>query len=535
MLMVNTEDPAHFATYWIMADLLTGAGDHEYEQFFHFAGSSQTQPAKASIDPETGAVCTENADSPNVYVVPADHHAGVRFVEAQETDMDPDKKREREAMLGWLVTDRTFNRVKSPVAAYTKEGEPPLSYYDVLFPVPERAQADIEVHRLDVLQDGQTLEPTQAAGLRIDITMDRPTYRPDELSVDFGENLAAEKPASGSVNEGTLPAGNARIITDRNPSPRTVGEAFNSTPYQPKTPLEGYFQVDLGEPTAVNMVVLHHGTWNGNNIIYPPEEFTVQYRADGQWAQVPNAQTIWAEKRITETTFDRVTTDALRAVVRRPSGGRIAMREFEAFNVADAERQRVERLRRDRETLTWTDYVLFSHEGTGERTCGPLGFDGECALVRLNESGEPVRAMMTHGSRLEFDGEVLVSRPRTRFLDVQADQFGTMTVKPQNPPAISDLEVQLHPRQSGIRGGQPYAFVNWNTDVPATSQVRYEGEDGLVRRTFFHPEETTDHSVRVDFLRDGHVYEFTAISAISPFARGEKTISAAHPARTEPE
>ncbi|MFP3903109.1 MAG: alginate lyase family protein [Armatimonadota bacterium] len=535
MLFVKTDDD-RFADYWLMSDLLTGSGEHEYEQFFHFAGPTQTEPATAAIDPETKTAYTENPNSPDVYVAPApDDDLQVRFVEAQDTEMKPEDKRERKAMLGWLVTAGTFNRVKSPVAAYSKSGEPPVSFFDALLPVPEDSSADVRVSRLRVMADEDVLEPTEAAGFRIDITMDTPAYRPDEIELDPGENLAAGKDASASVNEGTIADGSAAKLTDGNLGPREIGAAVNSSPFQPKVPLEGFYEIDFGEPVQTNMVVLHHGTWNGSDIIYPPEELTIQYHAEDEWTIVPDPATMWDDTVTSRTSFERVTADRLRAVIKRPSGGRIAMREFQAYNVANEEMQRVAALRSERKTRRWTDYLLLSHKGAGMRTYGSFEFNGELAFIRKTAESETVRAIVKHGDRL-FEGDrCLIARLVTRCFDAAAEDFGAIEIEQPTVPTIRDLKVSLHPAQSGIRGGQPYAFVTWTTDVPATSQVRYVGDDGIVRRTFFDAEPTTDHRVRVDFLRQGHTYRFTALSVHGGVSKAEKTITAPGPAGGSPD
>ena len=113
--------------YWIMCDLLTGdsARPHKYEQFFHFAGPVQSRSAQVGLDPQTGVAQTRHRGAANVQVIPA-YTKGLEaaLIEGQESDMNVKEKHERKAMLGWMVTTGTFQRVRSPVAVYTRQGPP---------------------------------------------------------------------------------------------------------------------------------------------------------------------------------------------------------------------------------------------------------------------------------------------------------------------------------------------------------------------------------------------------------------------------
>lgn len=546
------EDSAGIPAYWIMADVLTGEGSHTYEQFFHFAGPTQTVGAVASIDPDTLTCTTENQDVANVIVAPV-NTAGLsaNFAEAVETDMDWDHKEDREAMLGWLVTDGTYSRVKSPVAVYTRQGEPPISYYDVLFPMPERATANITPEALPVTQDGAELAPTDAAAIAVDCEITRPRYRDDEISVDMGDNLAAGKTVSGEVNEGALGSSGASRLTDSDLASRDTQMSWSSSPYVPGTPLEGRFTVDFAQPTTINAIVCHHGTWNGSKILYIPEEMTIQYWNGDTWTDVTDVQTQWGDEGLSQSVFAPIQTARISITVKRPSGGRIAMREIAAHDIPTDQLARAQQMRTETVLQAWTDYYLISHAPATTRSYGDFTFDGELAVVRTNSAGDITRILIKHGTTLTRGGQPLVTSTHqlTTFSadwsgdTVTLDTFAphgitllrngasrvliagdevpaqldaqTITLPAVNtlaPVEISDAAVELHPAQKGLGAGQPFATVTWKTNVPATSRVEFSASPDLIRRTFVDAELTTDHSVRVDFLCDDTDYKFTCIS-----------------------
>ncbi len=70
----------------------------------------------------------------------------------------------------------------------------------------------------------------------------------------------------------------------------------------------------------------------------------------------------------------------------------------------------------------------------------------------------------------------------------------------------------MEPAQKGFSGAQPSALLTWQTDRPAVSQVFFEEASTGLRRTPLQKEFTTDHTVRVYFLRPQQEYEFRAVS-----------------------
>ncbi|MFO7946506.1 MAG: alginate lyase family protein [Armatimonadota bacterium] len=549
------------ADYWILSDLVTGEGSHKCEQFFHFAGPVQWKPAEAEIHPDTKAVTTCNSTTANVSVVPApDENLQVGFVEAQDTEMKPEDRTERKAMLGWLVTDGTFQRVKSPVAVYTREGALPVAYHEVLFPTPKNAVADIHVERLQVVENGRTLQPHRAAGLRIEVRLDEPTITGEEISIHTGQNFGAMLDGFAGVNTGSIPA-DCPKLTDGEIGPYDPGAAVSSQPYQQDASLEGHFGIDFGGRVEINAVTAYHGSWNGMELIYPAQTMTAQYRDGEKWCDVGNPRTIQSGEGASTVLFDTVRTSRVRVIVRRPRGGRIAMRELEAYNIADEEVRRVERLLQQRTVRQWTDYVLISHDAAERRRYGHFLFDGELAVVRKDSEGGTVRVLMKHGSSLKerdrllagsdnrmdivhaaWDGDtvrirsraapdirVLAGEARTMIMNgaqVQATLDGAILQSAgpsaKDAPTIGNLQVELHPPQAGLSGGQRYAIVTWTTDRPSTSRVEFTADGAPVRRSFFRSDRTTQHRVRVDFLRKDREYRFTAISVDERGRRAEQ-------------
>lgn len=537
--------------YAIVTDLLTGEGAHKFEQFFHFAGPAQSRGATATIDPETLSAASSHEGVANVQVVPVGRdglEAG--FAEAHETDMSPGAKYDREAMLGWIVTGGTFQRARSAVAVYTREGECPQAFHCILFPTPPDATARLTATSLPVIEGGAELSRTDAVCIQLDYTMDAPALDPDEISTDLGANLAAGKDPIAEINETSLASDLARL-TDGELGPRRIGAAVSSYPYTPGVELSGRFGLDFGEAAEVNTLIAHHGTWNGQKILYAPETMAVQYWRDGRWHDVPGAETVWGGDEVSSTSFEPVTTTRISVRVERPAGGRLAMREVLAYRVADEETERVARLRQVRELTRWTDTIMLSHGRAAMRRYGDFEFDGELAVVRRSENGEITRLMLKGASKLRDGDAILVSagapmdwlnatwtddavqiecpyRPALGVIAQGRDlvRLGAETVAaagaggvlsipaaPEAPtPTITDLEVELHPAQKGLAGGQPWAVVSWTTDQPCTSQVEFSSGTDLTRRTVLAPRFVTRHTARVDFLIPGEEYRFTARS-----------------------
>lgn len=524
--------------YYVLCDLLTGEGSHTYEQFFHFAGASQDMAATAHLDEKTLAAVSTNEDVANVQIIPA-HTAGLKasFVQAQDTAMNPDDKFERAAMLGWMVTSGTFQRVKAPVVVYERQGTAPQAFYDVLYPTPADAKATIEVQSLPVTVAGKAVPPTEAAGLVVSGTVTRPKFKPEQIKLNLGENLALGKPGFAEINQTTI-ASTSALLTDGDLSAETMGGAVASSPYTPGVLLKGRFSVDFEHEVEVNHVILAHGTWNGSGIIYPAEKMQVQYWDGTKWLDVAGAQTQWQEGRISQTSFQPVRTTRLSVVVERNTGGRLALREFEAYHVPEAELQRVAALRAQKVTERFADTILISHQGPGARRYGEYNFDGEMALIRRDGQAKVTQICLKDGSRLS-DGRGLrfsakggqpycnITLTGTQgTLDclvaggVQLVANGAMVTltsandgkaaaqQPARRLQISGARVQWEPAQEIFAGAQPSALITWRTNVPTTTQILF-GEGGRFdRRTALDTKLSTEHQARAYFLKPDEQYTF---------------------------
>jgi len=547
--------------YLVLCDLLAGQGRHTYEQFFHFAGPTQQEPAVAELDATTLTAHTRHAGVANVLVAPAVAEGlSAALATAQDTDMSPTDKHERRAMLGWLVTDGTFRRVKSAVAVYRREGEGPQAFHDVLFPVPAGGEAEVRVEALPVTAGGVTLAPHQAAGLVVHGELRTPKHAPEVLQPALGANLALGRPGFADVTQGSIPA-TTPSLTDGDTAARRLGGGVASDPYTPGVALAGHFEVDLGTAQEINAVRLHHGIWNGNTILYPADRLTVQTWNGTDWEDVRDPVTTWHDEQVSLTAFTPVRTQKVRVAVARASGGRVGARELEVYRIAEEELQRLAVARRETVTTRWTDTILLAHEGAAPRQYGPYAFDGELAIIRRDAEGRLIEVSVKNGSDLREgesallaaptpvdyltaswrDGVVAVESPvvpgglRLAAQGAQGVQVngqavpssladGALALAPPTgqPPDISGLSVELRPAQPGMAGAQPSAVVTWTTDTPASSQVSFAEEDAGRRRTPLDTALTTEHRVTAYFLRPGRQYTFTAESVAANGARSTR-------------
>ena len=544
--------PDGFADYWILADLLTGEGEHTYEQFFHLAGPDSVTSPTVHLDPRTLIAKTSHANTANITIIPAcaDGLQG-GFIEPIETEMDPKKKRERAAMLGWMVSNGTFQRIKSPALVYTRTGPPPQSYHTVLLPTPPGARATATVTSLPVTRAGAALPPHEAVGLKCEVTMITRVHEPAEIALDSGPNLALGCAATAEINQGSFGKGSTVRLTDGDRAPTTIGGGASSSPYQPKVPLAAQFVVDFGQETEINRLVIHDGIWNGSKILYPASELRIRYTTDDTWHDLNPAQQFREQPHAVTITFAALIARRIAVLVDRPDGGRIAIREVEAYRISDDERTRVAKLQAETVTDRWTDIVLISHRSPQPTQYGNLTFDGELAALRYDEDGQLARASLVRantltdgpntlfradivrdyvgatwaGDQLQLDGpacrglSIATGKASVIAVDGQTiacrpDTLFPIPTQPATALHITDAIVQLHPPQKGLAGGQPWAVVTWQTDTPATSQVEYQTEGGPLRRTPLSIQPTRSHRCRVDFLRPTHTYQFTAISVL---------------------
>ncbi|NLF17672.1 MAG: hypothetical protein GX595_10500 [Lentisphaerae bacterium] len=561
--------------YVVLCDLLAAHDEHTYEQFFHVAGPTQQAGAMAVIDPATLAARSDHPGVANVMVIPAGTDGlQASFAEAQDSTMPIEEKFERKAMLGWIVTTGTFQRARSAVAVYQRQGRGPQAFHDVLFPVPAHGQAEVTVEALPVRRGEAAEAAFQAAGMVVRATVHTPAHDPAALQPSFGTNLAAGRPAFAEVNQGSIPA-DSPLLTDGDPAAQSIPGGVSSSPHAPGVALEGGFGVDLGEDHEVNAVRLHHGIWNGQGIIYPPDRMAVQTWNGTAWEDVAEPVTTWHDGEVSLTVFKPVRTRRVRVAVGRAAGGRIGAREIEVSRIPDAELARLEQARQERLTETWTDTILMAHQEPALRQFGGLHFDGEMALLRHDDEGR-LRQICLKGGRELRDGErVLVAVPTALDYLVLTWQDDAIVIDaPVQPnglrvsaagarrllagdvtlpgeaerrrqagdvalptavdgdhlvlpatttaaPRLEGVRVEILPAQAGMAGAQPSAVITWTTDLPATSQVAFNEPGVGQRRTILDRTLRTEHRVQAWFLRPGQEYAFVAESVSAHGQRGQ--------------
>jgi hypothetical protein len=470
--------------------------------------------------------------------------------------MDPKDKFERDAMLGWIVTKGTFQRAKSAVAVYSRRAKLPMAFAQLLVPSPPRGHTQVRPVRLAVREQGQSVPATKALAFEAVIEVSRPKHNAEKLRPNLGANLALGAQGSASINTGAFSAATFAKLTDGDPSTQNIQGAVSSTPHNPGILLEGEFEITLDKPTLANTVMLHHGTFNGSNLLYPPDEAHLQYHEGGAWRDVRmTARTVLVEQT-ERLRFEPVQSTRWRACVKRAAGGRLAMREFSIHLVHDAEYERIERLAAEQVTDTRRDLVCLSHTGPGGRTYGPIETDAETVLLRRDAAGTIVRLFVRNGSFLKLDGREIVRLARgapwlcadwtddgleitspircpvriaaqrsvvvswnNEALECQpADGLFTIAdTSGQAPtPTINDLVCAAYPPQKHLGGGQPYAVITCTTNRPTILEVTFAEPDGLRRRAVTPSKPTTLHRVRIDFLRPQVAYTF-AVDATDAF------------------
>jgi hypothetical protein len=545
-------DPDGFADYWLLADLLTGKGEHTYEQFFHLAGPDPVTSPTIELDPTTLIAKTVHANTANVTIVPVGG-AGLQggFFEPIETDLDPKAKTERAAMLGWMVGNGSFQRVKSPALVYTRTGTPPQSYHTVVLPTPEGAHATAIVTRLPVTRNGTVVPASEAVGLTCQVTMTRRAHASAEIIVESGPNLALGCVATARINQGSIGKGPAVRLTDGNLAPTTIGGAVSSSPYQPKVALSARFVIDLGKEIEINRLVIHDGVWNGSKTLYPASQLRVQHTTDDTWHDLETAPHVREQPDAVTIGFDALVARRIAVLVERPDGGRIAIREVQAYRISDAERARVAKLREDTVTDRWTDFILISHSSPEPTQYGDFAFDGQLAVLRHDQDGQLRRMSLVRARALaagpdqlfiadpirDYVGatwagdELQLNGPACQGLRIATGKARAIAVAGQTIPClpntlfpvpvqpgpglhITDAIAQFHPPQKGLAGGQPWALVTWETSLPATSQVEFQTADGPLRRTPLSSQPTRSHRCRIEFLRPNHTYQLTAVSVL---------------------
>jgi heparan-sulfate lyase len=144
--------------YWVMHDLLAGAGTHTYEALFHLPPANSIR-----IHQETRVAFTENLRRPNLVVYPVDSDLSVEVVRGwSENPTNPRTPRQ-----GWFSAG--LQKVEpAPCLVHRRRGPAPQVMESILLPALPGDTADIAAQRLDVAgADGRPLGRTDVCALRI--------------------------------------------------------------------------------------------------------------------------------------------------------------------------------------------------------------------------------------------------------------------------------------------------------------------------------------------------------------------------------
>jgi hypothetical protein len=125
--------------YWIVADVVTGAGTHTYDSYFHL---SSAYKSTTSLDAGTHAVTT-----PNFGIYPSDSLT------------------QTEIISGW-VSDDYNSKTEATIVRQKKIGVPPVTFESVVYPFASTA-VPVTVERQDVMKGNEIVAISKATSLRI--------------------------------------------------------------------------------------------------------------------------------------------------------------------------------------------------------------------------------------------------------------------------------------------------------------------------------------------------------------------------------
>jgi len=137
--------------YWILSDILTGEGTHQFDCLFHFP------PGEVSLNREDQSLIAGDMES-SIKITPL--HKGIE-AEVIEGSEDP--------IQGW-VSYEYGSKIRAPVLRYTKRGELPAFLDVILYPFIGKDAPYIKVEDAGVYnKQGSVLDPLEARCLRIQI------------------------------------------------------------------------------------------------------------------------------------------------------------------------------------------------------------------------------------------------------------------------------------------------------------------------------------------------------------------------------
>ncbi|MFQ5706551.1 MAG: alginate lyase family protein [bacterium] len=137
--------------YWVLWDVLTGKGNHEYAQLFHF------MPMPLEISDENKSVVSNNPEGANLLLFPlfADQVSVTRVAGSENP------------IQGW-ISPKYGEKMAAPVIIYRKKGKVPEAFLDVMLPFPDRQKIEsVGVSSVPVTMKDRVVDKAKAVAVKI--------------------------------------------------------------------------------------------------------------------------------------------------------------------------------------------------------------------------------------------------------------------------------------------------------------------------------------------------------------------------------
>ncbi len=166
--------------YWVIADDVTGSGEHKSIQHWHFA------PGTLDVDHNSGVVRTTNKSGGNIAVMPLTLDGAVQVSVSEG-----------------LYAVNWEKCVKAPVAVYEKQGSLPQSFLTVLYPYPATKLFDAKARQLATATDSsravEIKTPQSTDYVVFGGTDGRATVPQAEVELEGEAGLIRTEPKTGKV------------------------------------------------------------------------------------------------------------------------------------------------------------------------------------------------------------------------------------------------------------------------------------------------------------------------------------------------
>jgi hypothetical protein len=127
--------------YWVIRDILSGRGEHQFELYFHFA------PLKVEIDSKSTLAVKTKTEGTNLAIIPL-------AVDGLSVRVE----------MGW-VSYRYGVKEEAPVVEYSKRGRVPASFCSILYPYTEKVDIPRVIERIQKSEVWRLLEGKHETGL----------------------------------------------------------------------------------------------------------------------------------------------------------------------------------------------------------------------------------------------------------------------------------------------------------------------------------------------------------------------------------